>query len=246
MNPELGEKKRTRSHVRDFDQSQQSGAAQVGAVFGLDDEFFPGIDEEGYLHGQTGFHDSGFVDVVGGVTFDALWGVGHDHDHRGGQLYGGDVGVGEEEGVSLALDEVVFHRSDQILMHDHVFVGVVVKEMVATGVFVGVFVRDALQQHAVHRIVRGEAEIEYLLRVHAAHGHLHVGSHAWWGLELVADHDADFVVVADGVSFAEIDDGSTGHGGKGCGARYSRHLATAQALFSQHGRAARVVIAAVS
>ena len=40
---------------------------------------------------------------------------------------------------------------------------------------------------------------------------LDIGRHARRSLEFVIDHETDFVVVTDGVSFAEVDDWSAGH-----------------------------------
>jgi hypothetical protein len=71
--------------------------------------------------------------------------------------------------------------------------------------------RDALEQNAVHRVVRCHAQVENFLCVDAANRHLHIGGHARRSLELVTDHDADFIVVTERVSFAEIDDGSASH-----------------------------------
>ena len=56
------------------------------------------------------------------------------------------------------------------------------------------------------------AQVENLLGIYAADGHLHIRGHAGRSLELVTDDDADLVVVTNGVSFAEVDDGSAGHG----------------------------------
>jgi hypothetical protein len=116
-----------------------------------------------------------------------------------------------------ALDEVDFHALDEIVINHGVLVGFRVEEMIAAAVLVGIFMGHALQQHAVHRIVGGEPEVEHLLGCHAADGHLDVGRHARRRLEFVIDHDTDFVVVADGVSLAEVDYWSAGHGVRGDG-----------------------------
>ncbi len=111
----------------------------------------------------------------------------------------------------MALDQIVFHWSDEVTMHHNVLIGFVVEEVIAAGILVGILVRDALKQNAVHRVVRCHAQVENFLCVDAANRHLHVGGHARRSLELVTDHDADFVVVTERVSFAEIDDGSASH-----------------------------------
>ena len=98
-----------------------------------------------------------------------------------------------------------------------VLVGVRIEEMVTAAVLVGVFVRGALQNDALERIVGGHPEIEHLLGRHAADRHLDVGRHAWRSLELVVGDQTDFVVVTDGVSFAEVDDGSASHDFVGAG-----------------------------
>jgi hypothetical protein len=80
-------------------------------------------------------------------------------------------------------------------------------------------VRDALEEDAFEGVVGGHAEVEDLFGGDAADGHLDIGGHAWRSLEFVIDDDADFVVVADGVSFAEVDDWSAGHGSGGVDSR---------------------------
>ena len=111
----------------------------------------------------------------------------------------------------MALDQIIFHRSDEVTMDNNVLIGFVVEEVVAAGILVGILMRDALKQNAVHRVVRCHAQVENFLCVDAANRHLHVGGHARRSFEFVTDHDADFVVVTERVSFAEIDDGSASH-----------------------------------
>ena len=83
--------------------------------------------------------------------------------------------------------------------------------MIAAAIFVGIFVGGALEDHAFDAVVGCHAEIENLLGRYAANRHLDVGCHPGWRFELVIDDEANFVIVADGVSFAEIDDRCTGH-----------------------------------
>ena len=71
--------------------------------------------------------------------------------------------------------------------------------------------RSALEDDAFDGIIRSHAEVEDFFRGHAADGHLDIGGHAGRSLQLVIDDEADFVIVADGMSFAEVDDGCAGH-----------------------------------
>jgi hypothetical protein len=127
------------------------------------------------------------------------------------QIDGHHDAIGDEQGVELTLDEVVFDVLDEVLIDDGVLVGIGIEEMVAAAVLVGILVGSALEHHAFHRVVGSHPQVENLLGRHAADRHLDVGRHARRGLEFVVGDEADFVVVADGVSFAEVDDGSAGH-----------------------------------
>lgn len=95
----------------------------VGVVFGFDVDAFADVDEEGDLDDEAGFHGGGFVDVVCGVAFDAFGGFGDGHDHGRREVDGGEDGVCKEEGVKLALDEVVFDGIDEVIVGEGIFVG---------------------------------------------------------------------------------------------------------------------------
>lgn len=120
----------------------------VGVVFGFDVDAFADVDEEGDLDDESGFHGGGFVDVVCGVAFDAFGGFCDGHDHGRREVDRGQDGVGEEECVELAFDEVVFHGIDEVVVGDCVFVGLGIEEVVTAAVLVGVFVRDAFEENA--------------------------------------------------------------------------------------------------
>ena len=55
------------------------------------------------------------------------------------------------------------------------------------------------------------AQVENFFGGHAADRHLDVRRHPRRCFELVFDHEADFVIVTDGVPLAEIDDRCTSH-----------------------------------
>lgn len=133
------------------------GAALVGAVFGFYADAFALVNEERDADVETSFHGGGFVDVIGGIAFYAFRGFGNSHDHGEGELNIDDDAIGDHECVELALDEVVFDAFDEIFIDDHVIVGFRVEEVVALGVFVGVFVSDFFQVDAVHGIVGSQA-----------------------------------------------------------------------------------------
>lgn len=71
--------------------------------------------------------------------------------------------------------------------------------------------RFTIQIHGVQGLVGSHAQVINLASAQCLDGHLNEGSHAWWGFQFKGGDDADFVVVTDGVTFAEIDDGSRSH-----------------------------------
>ncbi len=194
-----------------------SSAAEVGIVLGLDVDFFTDIDEERNLNNEAGFHGGRFVNVVGRVALHAFRRFSDGHGHREREFDRDHAAVGNEQGVELALDEVIFHAFDQVLIDHGVLIGIGIEEMVAAAVLVGIFVRGAFEDHSFERVVGGQAEVEDFFGRDAADRHLHVGRHARRRLEFVVDDEANFVVVPDGVSFAEIDDRGAGHGMWGVG-----------------------------
>jgi hypothetical protein len=85
------------------------------------------------------------------------------------------------------------------------------KEVIALGVFVGILMSDLLKVNTFQGIVGGQAEVGNFLAGDTTDRHLDIRSHPWRSFEFVLDDEADFVVVTDGMSFAEVDYVDAGH-----------------------------------
>lgn len=187
-------------------------ATEVAAVFGFDADALASDDEEGDLNGEAGFDGDGFVNVVGGVAFDAVGGVGDEHGDGSREFDGSDGAVGEDDVVFLTFDEVLLHGDDDVVADEDVFVGFRVEEVVAVAVDVAELMGFALEVDAVERLVGGEAEVVNAAGGEALDGHLHIRRHARRRLVLHVGDDADVVVVPYGLTAAEIDNGGGSHG----------------------------------
>lgn len=187
-------------------------ATEVAAVFGFDADALASDDEEGDLNGEAGFDGDRFVNVVGRVAFDAVWGIGDEHGDGSGEFHGSDGAVGEDDVVFLTFDEVLLHGDDDVVADEDVFEGFGVEEVVAVAVDVAELMGFTLEVDAVERLVGGEAEVVDPAGGEALDGHLHIGSHARRRLVLHVGDDADVVVVPYGLTAAEIDNGGGSHG----------------------------------
>ena len=184
---------------------------QVRTIFRLDGDALTGVDEQRHLHHQTGGHRGALVHVVRGVTLHPLGSFCHFHGDSGGQLDGAHDFIGEEQYISLALDEVILNGLNDVLTHAHVLVGLRVEEVVTHTVHIGEFHLLTAEHHTLQEVVGGEAQVVILLGSNAADGHLHIGSHAGGSLELALTHNADIAVVVHGVTLAELNNGNFCH-----------------------------------